>query len=78
MVHRIFFRKEYIDPSRSVEAVFEAIHAQGGIAVAPHPHRGMLEGARELMHLWDNHERRRLFSWKSLIHCEKKPRSDQG
>ena len=33
----------------------------------------MLEGARELMHLWDNHERRRLFSWKSLIHCEKNP-----
>ena len=101
--------KEYIDPSGSVEAVVEAIHAQGGIAIAPHPHRGMLEGTRELMHLWDNHERyvrlfdawevanrddlfnvvglkkfnyiansdfherRHLFSWKSLIHCAKNP-----
>ena len=99
--------KEYIDPSQDVEHITEQIHAQEAIAVAPHPHRGKLDGTGELMHLWDNHEKyasmfdswevanrddlfnvvglkkfnyiansdfhypRHLYSWKTLLRCEK-------
>jgi len=99
--------KEYISPDLSVEETVRAIHHQGGVAVAPHPHRGSLEGTGQLMYLWDNHERfahlfdawevanrddlfnvvglkkfnyiansdfherRHLFSWKTLLRCEK-------
>ncbi len=99
--------KDYIDPSQSVEAIVEQIHQQGGIAVAPHPHRGYLDGTRQLLYLWNNHEKyvelfdawevanrddlfnvvglkkfnyiansdfhepRHLYSWKTLLRCEK-------
>lgn len=99
--------KDYIDPGLPVETIVNQIHAQSGIAIAPHPHRGHLDGTRQLMYLWNNHERfvhafdawevanrddlfnvvglkkfnyiansdfherRHLFSWKTLIHCEK-------
>lgn len=49
--------KEYIEPLQPVEAIVEQIHTQGGVAVAPHPHRGSLDGTQQLMYLWDNHER---------------------
>ncbi len=49
--------KEYIDPDLPVEKIVAEIHRQGGIAIAPHPNRGTLDGTNELMYLWDNHER---------------------
>jgi predicted metal-dependent phosphoesterase TrpH len=99
--------KEYIDPGLPVEEIVTSIHEQGGIAVAPHPHRGAVDGTGQLMYLWDNHERfvhlfdawevanrddlfnvvglkkfnyvansdfheqRHVYSWKTLLHCEK-------
>ncbi len=99
--------KEYIDPNQGVEDIAAEIHRQGGIAVAPHPHRAHKNGETKLMHLWDNHERyvehfdawevanrddlfnvvglkkfnyiansdfhepRHLYSWKTLLRCEK-------
>jgi predicted metal-dependent phosphoesterase TrpH len=101
--------KDYIDPDAPVEEIVKQIHDQGGIAVAPHPHRGSLNGTQELMYIWDNHERfvhlfdawevanrddlfnvvglkkfnyiansdfhehRHLFSWKTLLRCDKNP-----
>jgi predicted metal-dependent phosphoesterase TrpH len=49
--------KEYIEPGLPVEEIVEEIHRQGAIAIAPHPHRGSLDGTQELMHLWNNHEK---------------------
>ncbi|MGD1999345.1 MAG: hypothetical protein PVJ00_02175 [Desulfobacterales bacterium] len=99
--------KEYIDPGLPVEEIVDRIHAQGAIAIAPHPHRGALDGTQQLMYLWnhhekfsklfdtwevanrddlfnvvglkkfnyiansDFHERAHLYSWKTLIGCEK-------
>jgi predicted metal-dependent phosphoesterase TrpH len=99
--------KGYVDPGMSVEDIVKAVHDQGGIAVAPHPHRGSLDGSGQLMYLWENHERfvpifdawevanrddlfnvvglkkfnyivnsdfhslRHLYSWKTLLRCEK-------
>jgi predicted metal-dependent phosphoesterase TrpH len=99
--------KEYIEPGLPVDEIVNKIHEQGGIAIAPHPHRGALDGTQQLMYLWDNHERltnlfdtwevanrddlfnvvglkkfnyiansdfherRHLYSWKTLLGCEK-------
>ena len=99
--------KEYIEPSLPVEEIVHQIHQQGGIAVAPHPHRGALDDTQELLYLWNNHEkfaslfdtwevanrddlfnvvglkkfnyiansdfheRRHLYSWKTLLGCDK-------
>ncbi|MBD3315019.1 MAG: phosphotransferase [Chitinivibrionales bacterium] len=99
--------KSYIEPNQSVEDIVAEIHRQGGVAVAPHPHRTNEDGVAQLMHLWDNHERyvhhfdawevanrddlfnvvglkkfnyiadsdfhepRHLYSWKTLLRCEK-------
>jgi predicted metal-dependent phosphoesterase TrpH len=99
--------KHYIEPGQPVERIVEEAHRQGGIVVAPHPHRGSLRGTGELMYLWDNHDRfvnlfdawevanrddlfnvvglrkfnyiansdfheaRHLYSWKTLLRCEK-------
>jgi hypothetical protein len=48
-----------------VEVIVDRIHAQGGIAIAPHPHRGALDGTQQLMYLWNNHE------WKTIVGCDK-------
>jgi hypothetical protein len=99
--------KEYIEPGLSVEEIVNQIHAQGGIAIAPHPHRGALDGPQQLKYLWNNHDKfstlfdtwevanrddlfnvvglkkfnyvansdfnetSHLYSWKTLIGCEK-------
>jgi len=99
--------KEYIEPGLPVEEIVDRTHAQGGIAIAPHPHRGPLDGTRQLMYLWnhhakfkplfdawevanrddlfnvvglkkfnyiansDFHEKRHLYSWKTIIGCDK-------
>ncbi len=101
--------KQYVDPDLSAEGIVEAIHAQGGVAVAPHPHRGAAHGTDQLMYLWNNHERfvhlfdawevanrddlfnvvglkkfnyiansdfhepRHLYSWKTLLRCQRNP-----
>jgi hypothetical protein len=99
--------KEYVEPRQSVQEIVRQLHGQGAIAVAPHPHRGSLDGTDQLMHLWENHllyvdlfdawevanrddlfnvvglkkfnyiansdfhEARHLYSWKTLLRCEK-------
>jgi predicted metal-dependent phosphoesterase TrpH len=99
--------KAYIEADLSVEGIVGRIHQQGGIAIAPHPHRGYLHGTQEFMYLWNNHERfvdlfdawevanrddlfnvvglekfnyiansdfheaHHLYSWKTLLRCEK-------
>lgn len=101
--------KNYVEPGQSVEAIVNQIHEQEAVAVAPHPHRGSLDGTQQLMHLWNNrrrfahlfdawevanrddlfnvvglkkfnyvansdfHESRHLYSWKTLLHCDKNP-----
>ena len=99
--------KKYIEPGLPVEEIADRIHAQGGIAIAPHPHRGALDGTQQLMYLWNNHEKftplfdawemanrddlfnvvglhkfnyiansdfhekRQLYSWKTIVGCDK-------
>jgi predicted metal-dependent phosphoesterase TrpH len=99
--------KEYIEPSLPVEEIVRQVGKQGGIAIAPHPHRGALDGTQQLMYLWNNHdkftplfdawevanrddlfnvvglkkfnyiansdfhEERHLYSWKTVIGCDK-------
>lgn len=99
--------KEYVEPGQEVQIIADEVHRQGGIVVAPHPHRGSVTGSGELMYLWDNHDRfrnvfdawevanrddifnvvglkkfnyiansdfhmkRHLYSWKTLLRCEK-------
>jgi hypothetical protein len=101
--------KDYVEPGQPVEAIVNQIHEQGAIAVAPHPHRGSLDGTQQLMYLWNNrsrfahlfdawevanrddlfnvvglkkfnyvansdfHQPRHLYSWKTLLHCDKNP-----
>lgn len=99
--------KKPIEPGLPVEQIIDEIHRQGGVAIAPHPHRGALQGNQELMYLWDHHEAyaklfdawevanrddifnvvglkkfnyiansdfheaRHLYSWKTLLQCNK-------
>ena len=49
--------KEYIDPGLPAEKIIEEIHNQGGIAIAPHPYRGLLDMTGDLMYMWDNREK---------------------
>jgi predicted metal-dependent phosphoesterase TrpH len=101
--------KEYVDPGLSVEKIVRQVHAQGGVAVACHPHRKTKPNGRYLRYLWDNHQElsdlfdawevanrddlfnvvglkkfnyiansdfhspRHLYSWKTLLRCEKNP-----
>ncbi len=103
--------KEYIDPALPVEELVETIHNQGGIAIAPHPHRGSEADRKHSMYLWEHHdefaklfdawevanrddlfnvvglkkfnyvansdfhEHRHLYSWKTLLPCEKNAES---
>ena len=48
--------REFIDPDLSVPSIVHAIHLQEGLAIAPHPYRGILDGTRQLMYVWDHHE----------------------
>jgi len=103
--------KEYIEPTLPVAEIVRAIHEQGGIAIAPHPHHGSEANRKHSMFLWDHHdefaktfdawevanrddlfnvvglkkfsyvansdfhEHRHLYSWKTLLQCEKSPES---
>ncbi len=103
--------KEPISPRLDLLDTIERIHAQGGLAVASHPHLMKSEWAKETLYLWEHQERfipvidaweianrnnlfapvslkrlpflansdfhkpKHVYSWKTLLHCEKDPAS---
>ena len=103
--------KEPISPRLDLLETIERIHAQGGLAVASHPHYMKSEWAKETLYLWENQERflpvidaweianrnnlfapvsrkrlpflansdfhkpKHIYSWKTLLHCEKEPQA---
>lgn len=100
---------EPISPRLDLLETIERIHAQGGLAVASHPHLMKSEWAKETLYLWENqdlfipvidaweianrnnlfapvslkrlpflansdfHKPKHIYSWKTLLHCEKNP-----
>ena len=46
--------KEFIDPNQDVKTIISEIHAQGGIAIACHPHKKDSEPEMPFVHLWNN------------------------
>jgi predicted metal-dependent phosphoesterase TrpH len=98
-----------IDPDLAVEEILRDIHAQGGVAVACHPHKRNGVDQQQSRYLWENRERfsdlfdawevanrddlfnvvglkkfryiansdfhaeRHIYSWKTLLMCEKDP-----
>jgi UDP-N-acetylglucosamine:LPS N-acetylglucosamine transferase/predicted metal-dependent phosphoesterase TrpH len=101
--------KEPISPRLDLLRTIERIHAQGGLAVASHPHAMKSEWAKDTLYLWENQDRfapvidaweianrnnlfapvslkrlpflansdfhkpKHIYSWKTLVHCEKDP-----
>jgi UDP-N-acetylglucosamine:LPS N-acetylglucosamine transferase/predicted metal-dependent phosphoesterase TrpH len=101
--------KEPISPRLDLLETIARIHAQGGLAVASHPHVMKSEWAKNTLYLWENqrifapvidaweianrnnlftpvsqqrlpflansdfHKPKHIFSWKTLLHCEKEP-----
>lgn len=101
--------KAPISPALDLPATIAHIHAQGGLAVASHPHIMKSEWGKNTLHLWENqdtyaplldaweianrdnlfqpvgrkrlpfiassdfHKPRHIYSWKTLLHCEKEP-----
>jgi UDP-N-acetylglucosamine:LPS N-acetylglucosamine transferase len=101
--------KSPVDPSLDIPEIIAQIHAQGGLAVASHPHVMKSEWGKNTLYLWKNQERfaplldaweianrnnifnqiglkrlpfiansdfhkpKHIYSWKTLIHCEKDP-----
>jgi predicted metal-dependent phosphoesterase TrpH len=101
--------KKPIDPSLGIPKIIEAIHEQGGLAIASHPHIMKSEWGKNTLYLWENqdiyaplldaweianrdnifndiglkrlpfiansdfHKPKHIYSWKTLIHCEKDP-----
>jgi processive 1,2-diacylglycerol beta-glucosyltransferase len=99
--------KSPVDPSLDIPEIIAQIHAQGGLAVASHPHVMKSEWGKNTLYLWKNQERfaplldaweianrnnifnqiglkrlpfiansdfhkpKHIYSWKTLIHCEK-------
>lgn len=98
-----------ISPRHDLMETILRIHAQGGLAVAAHPHLMKSEWAKETLYLWDNqdkfapvidaweianrnnlftpvslrrlpflansdfHKPKHIYSWKTLLNCEKDP-----
>ncbi len=98
-----------IDAALDLPETIEAIHAQGGLAVASHPHIMRSEWGHNTLYLWENcdrfaplldaweianrnnlfapislkrlpfiansdfHKPKHIYSWKTLLHCEKDP-----
>ena len=96
-----------ISPSLDLPETIAQIHAQGGLAVASHPHIMKSEWGKNTLHLWENqetyaplidaweianrnnlftpiglmrlpflansdfHKPKHIYSWKTLLHCEK-------
>ncbi len=46
--------REPIDPSLSILDTIGAIHAQGGLAVAAHPHEFKTSWGKDTLHFWEN------------------------
>jgi UDP-N-acetylglucosamine:LPS N-acetylglucosamine transferase/predicted metal-dependent phosphoesterase TrpH len=49
--------KAPVDPSLDITEIIEQIHAQGGLAVASHPHVMKSEWGKNTLYLWKNQER---------------------
>lgn len=98
-----------INPDLTVEDILEDIHAQGGVAVACHPHKRNGVDQQQSLYLWENrarfselfdawevanrddlfnvvglkkfryiansdfHSEGHIYSWKTLLMCEKDP-----
>jgi predicted metal-dependent phosphoesterase TrpH len=48
--------KQPIDPSLDLKALIAEIHAQGGLAIASHPHEIKSEWGKNTLHLWEHVE----------------------
>ena len=46
-----------IDPSNDLPSIISGIHAQGGLAIASHPHVMESEWGKNTLYLWENQER---------------------
>lgn len=98
-----------INPALDLPETIAEIHAQGGLAVASHPHVMKSEWGKNTLYLWENqdvysplldaweianrnniftpvglkrlafvansdfHKPKHIYSWKTLLHCEKDP-----
>ena len=98
-----------INPALDLPETIAEIHAQGGLAVASHPHIMKSEWGKNTLYLWENqetfaplidaweianrnniftpvglkrlaflansdfHKPKHIYSWKTLLHCEKEP-----
>jgi UDP-N-acetylglucosamine:LPS N-acetylglucosamine transferase len=101
--------KAPIAPAMDLPETIAAIHAQGGLAVASHPHIMKSEWGKNTLYLWENqetfaplidaweianrnniftpvglkrlaflansdfHKPKHIYSWKTLLHCQKEP-----
>jgi hypothetical protein len=101
--------KAPISPSLGFVEIIAQIHAQGGLAVAAHPHVMKSEWGKNTLFLWENqeifapiidaweianrnniftpvglkrfaflansdfHKPKHIYSWKTLLHCDKDP-----
>ena len=101
--------KAPIDSALDLPETIAQIHAQGGLAVASHPHIMKSEWGKNTLHLWENQEKfaplidaweianrnnifdcvgmkglpflansdfhkpKHIYSWKTLLYCEKSP-----
>ncbi|HWY75770.1 MAG TPA: PHP domain-containing protein [Verrucomicrobiae bacterium] len=101
--------KAPIPPALDLPETIAHIHAQGGLAVASHPHIMKSEWGKNTLHLWENQEKyaplidaweianrhnifdcvgmkrlpflansdfhkpKHIYSWKTLLYCEKNP-----
>ncbi len=101
--------KAPINPGLDLPPTIAEIHAQGGLAVASHPHIMKSEWGKNTLYLWENqeifaplidaweianrnniftpvglkrlaflansdfHKPKHIYSWKTLLHCEKDP-----
>ena len=103
--------KAPIDSTLDLPETIAQIHAQGGLAIASHPHIMKSEWGKNTLHLWENqdtyaplidaweianrnnifdcvgmkalpflansdfHKPKHIYSWKTLLYCEKTPES---
>ncbi len=103
--------KRPVDAGLDLPETIAEIHAQGGLAVASHPHVIKSEWGRDTLYLWENQEKfapmidaweianrndiftpiglkklpflansdfhkpKHIYSWKTLLYCEKNPES---
>jgi len=101
--------KQPIDPGLSIMDTIHQIHAQGGLAIAAHPHVFKSAWGKNTLYLWENQDRyapvidaweianrddifnpvglkklplvansdfhkpRHIYSWKTMLFCEKEP-----